>query len=389
MVWFLSVVTEEFVSAARQGTAWSSRYNFRYGWSVLAAAASAGASFLAALCTGHAHMAKYSPWRPAKQVTDGVLEENSLSKPLMKSKSDGQIGGGRSFTSDTLRTYLTNDSRRLFVQGQAMSSQGCFLNQASIHGINDSSSLVDLTKQTSNESCNEYELQETTMEVIPAPHCSRHMPASKSDQFRNSRTVSLPQTHEYDNSEVLENDYQVQREKEIIIARCNSVSQGNNQKLVRQISMHSHPATKVDQTPDNLKELSNDNSPIESPDDSQSVAEDIDSSYIPTPTVASVPSPVSSTNSFSSRTLPRRQFHDLPRLPEHNTFSSDNGSSSPHEESTPFTDVEPPDLFSNQVSSATYNTLPHGNRRITVYSKKGNVRAATLTKGTTNKLTHV
>ena len=337
-------------------------------------------------------MARYSPWRAAKSLDDVTQDEN-ISKPLMKSKSEGHLGSGRSFTSDTLRTYLTNDSRKQFIQSQYSSSQGCFLNQSAAQAINDSSSLVDLTKQASSDSCNGYETQETTIDVIPTPHCSRHMPSSKSEQFRNSRTLSLPQTHEFDESEMHQNIYNVKNQRELHMYRSNSLSKGRrNQKMVRQISIRGPTTSETDEK-SGFQIDENSEEEVGSPERMISAIEDLDITSIPTPILVSEPSPSSSTtSSYSSRTLPRRLFNDLPRLPEHNSFSSDNEKGPPEtmivEESTHFTDVEPPDLFNNQLVT-TYNTLPHGGKRVTVFSKRGNVRAATLSKGTTHQLTHV
>lgn len=344
-------------------------------------------------------MARYSPWRPTK--FSATPPDEGSSKPLMKARSDGYIAGGRSFTSDTIRTYLTNDSRRQFIHGQisSSSSHGYFHGPPSAQSLNDASSLVDLTKQISNDSSNEFETQETTIEVIPRPHCSRHMPVSKSDQFRSMKgTYSLPQSDEFVDSEIHQNEYQIQQEKDMMTIRTNSLPRPKkrNQKVVRQISLHRHHQMDASVMPDNLKDICN--ADIQSPDDVPSSPQDEFIATIPSPIVTSASSSSSSTtSSYSSKTLPRRPLgrEDLPRLPEYNSFTTD-FPRSPHGDKNALTEnsfstVEPPDLFNTNKNPevTTYSTLPHGSRNLTVFSKKGNVRAATLTRGNLQHLSHV
>lgn len=395
MVWFLSVVTEEFVSAARQGTAWSKFYSYSYGWSLMSAAASAGASFLAALCIGHAHMTQYTPWNRDKLIAVHGGEHGGSRPMMMKCKSESHIGGGgRSFTSDTIRTYLTNDSRRL--QQSQSSSQGCFVGTASSQSFNDSSSLVDLTKPVSSDTVNEQDSQETTIEMVaPPPHCSRHLPSSKSSQFRNMRTQSLSQSPEYMNTE----EFQVNASNSPA-REASTLSRNVAKRVIRQSSLQVPP-----QGGDSSSSTSNDaeNGDVGQRPDTQVHASPRrcgSESFPSPPLISSITmegSSSSSPSSYSSKTLPRRIFSDLPRLPEQNSFSNDSYNRQTDQDSdmveqNSFTEVEPPDLFNTnkKAEDVSYcNTLPYPGKRVTVYSKKGNVRAATIADDEVHHLTHV
>ncbi|XP_047739987.1 uncharacterized protein LOC125179008 [Hyalella azteca] len=384
VVWFLSVITEEFVATARQGTAWSSHYSFRYGWSLLSAAASAGASFLAALFTGHAHMANFAPWHQEKLSGSGD-EQSTGRTMMMKCRSESHIGSGRSFTSDTIRTYLTNDSRRQ-LRSQS-SSQGCFIGTTSSQSFNDSSSLVDLTKPSSNDTINEQDIQDNAIEVAPPSlHCSRHETPARSSQFPSAGTIPL--CPEYVNAE----EFQVtSADTSDIDTDHNTVYQNTIEALQRQTSLQvsSHRDTSSDNQVDGSLTLANDPSNYSDFNSTNSSPPVDDGDNLPSPPA------VASTSMFVSRTLPRRLFSNSPGLPMTNSFNEqhlnhddqDNGSLE-----SSFTEVEPPDLFNSKKKPDRMNfsnTLPHGGKHVAVYSKRGNVRAATLTDGSAYHLTHV
>nr|XP_053656727.1 transcription factor SPT20 homolog [Cherax quadricarinatus] len=111
VVWFVSVVSEEYAIASGRRTSWSSMYAYRYGWSLMAASSAGVAALLAALLTGHAHLARHAPLVGGMMKTRSSSTEESLARPLLRCRSEGCLGQ-RSFTSDTIRTYLTCDSRR-------------------------------------------------------------------------------------------------------------------------------------------------------------------------------------------------------------------------------------------------------------------------------------
>ncbi|XP_069970724.1 uncharacterized protein [Penaeus vannamei] len=119
VVWFVSVVSEEYGAAYGRRTSWSTLYAYRYGWALLAAGAGGVCALLAALLTGHAYLARHGPLMGlgGPGGGSGILgrsvsgTEESLARPLLRCRSEGCLGQ-RSFTSDTIRTYLTCDSRR-------------------------------------------------------------------------------------------------------------------------------------------------------------------------------------------------------------------------------------------------------------------------------------
>ena len=397
------------MSAARQGTAWSKLYSYHYGWSLLSAAASAAASFLAALCIGHAHLAQYAPWSQDKllaaDVGGGGDGGSTCSRPIMmKCKSESHISGGgggeggRSFTSDTIRTYLTNDSRRL--QQSQSSSQGCFVGAASSQSFNDSSSLVDLTKPISSDTMNDQESQETTIEMIAAPppppsHCSRHITPSKSSAFQNMRTQRLSDSPEYMNTD----EFQLSKNDSLSM-ETSTLTRKPQKKIIRECSLQVAPHG--DSSSSNSKDIECSEEEAVQRSDSESHASPQrcgSQSYPSPPVISSViidGSSSSSPSSYSSKTLPRRIFSDLPRLPERNSFSTDSYSTQTDQDNdilpSSFTGVEPPDLFNTdkKVENVSYcNTMPYPGKRLTVYSNKGNVRAATISDDEINHLTHV
>ncbi|KAF2349664.1 hypothetical protein FHG87_019580, partial [Trinorchestia longiramus] len=162
----------------------------------------------------------------------GNSEEENIGRSLMmKCRSESHISSGRSFTSDTIRTYLTNDSRRQ-LQSQS-TSQGCFIGTTSSQSFNDSSSLVDLTKPVSDDALSEQETQETTMDIVARPHCSRHSTPSRTMQFRNVRTKSLPHTPEYVNAE----DLQINREDSMNLENSDILPLKSKIELIHQSSV--------------------------------------------------------------------------------------------------------------------------------------------------------
>lgn len=131
VVWFVSVVSEEYGVASGRRTSWSAMYAYRYGWSLMAAGGAGVSAMLAALLTGHAHLGRHAPLLRTRTNT-----EESLARPLLRCRSEGCLGQ-RSFTSDTIRTYLTCDSRRHASRSSHVSQQ------PSLHQC---SSIVDLTR---------------------------------------------------------------------------------------------------------------------------------------------------------------------------------------------------------------------------------------------------
>lgn len=116
-------------------------YSYWYGWSLGTAGGAGIGALLAALLTAHAHVTRHKP------LFAKVCEEN-LQRPLLRCRSEGCLGG-RSCTSDTLRTYLTNDSRRLC-------GRPCTHGQT----VDRSPSIVDLTRSSTEAKA---EAQDTSM----------------------------------------------------------------------------------------------------------------------------------------------------------------------------------------------------------------------------------
>ncbi|KAK4304415.1 hypothetical protein Pmani_023641 [Petrolisthes manimaculis] len=141
VVWFVSVVSEEYGGARGRGTRWSALYAYQYGWSVLAAWGAGVAALVAALLTGHAHFSRHDPLEGVSMRIGAGGDEEGLVRPLLRCRSDGCLGQ-RSITSDTLRTYLTCDSRR-----PAPRPGPPPLQQATTQALNPSPSIVDLTRQ--------------------------------------------------------------------------------------------------------------------------------------------------------------------------------------------------------------------------------------------------
>ncbi|XP_042214867.1 uncharacterized protein LOC121861288 [Homarus americanus] len=134
VVWFVSVVSEEYGIASGRRTSWAAMYAYRYGWALMAASSAGVAALLAALLTGHAHLARHAPLVAGMKTRSSSTEE-SLARPLLRCRSEGCLGQ-RSFTSDTIRTYLTCDSRRHH-------SRGCLPPPPPLHHC---PSIVDLTR---------------------------------------------------------------------------------------------------------------------------------------------------------------------------------------------------------------------------------------------------
>ncbi|XP_066978509.1 uncharacterized protein [Macrobrachium rosenbergii] len=152
VVWFVSVISEEYGMASGQRTSWSDMYAYRYGWSVMTAGVGGVAAFLAALLTGHSHLARHAPLVTVLRARSSSTDE-SLARPLLRCRSEGCLGQ-RSFTSDTIRTYLTCDSRR-------HPQRGC-----PPLPLPQSPSIVDLTKPTEELTC----LQEDPSQTQGDPH---------------------------------------------------------------------------------------------------------------------------------------------------------------------------------------------------------------------------
>ncbi|XP_068241421.1 uncharacterized protein [Palaemon carinicauda] len=158
VVWFVSVISEEYSMASGRRTSWSDMYAYRYGWSVMTAGVGGVAALLAALLTGHSHLARHAPLVTVLRARSSSTDE-SLAKPLLRCRSEGCLGQ-RSFTSETIRTYLTCDSRR-------HPQRGCPL------PLPHSTSIVDLTKPTEDLSYLQEDSGQTQEDTLSDMHTSR------------------------------------------------------------------------------------------------------------------------------------------------------------------------------------------------------------------------
>nr|XP_027225745.1 uncharacterized protein LOC113817841 [Penaeus vannamei] len=185
VVWFVSVVSEEYGAAYGRRTSWSTLYAYRYGWALLAAGAGGVCALLAALLTGHAYLARHGPLMGlgGPGGGSGILgrsvsgTEESLARPLLRCRSEGCLGQ-RSFTSDTIRTYLTCDSRRHLPRAcpAGIASGAAPLTPHAASVLPHSTSIVDLTRPHNNF--------EPPPPPPPPPPAARH--TSPEDTSRDS-----------------------------------------------------------------------------------------------------------------------------------------------------------------------------------------------------------
>ena len=79
VVWFLSVVSEEYAASSGRRTTWVTMYAYKYGWAVVAAGGAGIGAFLAALLTGHSHLVAHSPVTARPTSFD-----EGLARPLLR-----------------------------------------------------------------------------------------------------------------------------------------------------------------------------------------------------------------------------------------------------------------------------------------------------------------
>ena len=316
----------------------------------------------------------------AKEYDPALIDEGQFKQLSYEAIADG-IHGSRSLTMDSLRTYATSDARRLCLQGHQSSSHSCFFSQSS--DLNDSTSLVDLTNEARSATCTGLRTHETSIEILARPHCSRHMPSSRDGQSHCSRNTTLPLKIPHQKSPRHEKRH-VSKQKCKSTGNRSDSSRSKTKSLESQGSFKERTSLEQQFPNGNIATaMMNDNSLVSEADE-----------HLPQIFSGSMPS--SSQTSSSIKTLttePLHHYSALPRLPEHNSFNSDSNNVHKLKEGSAdgvlnFTHISSQDLLENCANTAC-NTLPCANKKVTVYSRKGNVRAACSRKVDEGPPTHV
>ncbi|XP_064120411.1 uncharacterized protein LOC135225079 [Macrobrachium nipponense] len=354
VVWFVSVISEEYGMASGQRTSWSDMYAYRYGWSVMTAGVGGVAAFLAALLTGHSHLARHALVTVLRARSSSTDE--SLARPLLRCRSEGCLGQ-RSFTSDTIRTYLTCDSRR-------HPQRGC-----PPLPLPQSPSIVDLTKPTEELTC----LQEDPSQTHGDPHLET------ATSRRSSRiTIVGEDAREFNSPHPQQHQHQHQQQQQQLQQQPEQQQhQQQQQQSVQQSQQHSH--NKIQQSTLNRSW---------SAETSRVIIEaqrGTTTKVVPPPPVSQAfspltpvppPPPLSSSSSSPSPLEAQLPMPTTTKTEISRRFSSGGGIR---------TTCEPLRLSEyNSFTMSDYSrTLPSGGRQMAVFDRRSMHHSATLSRSST------